>query len=704
MNSIRRHVALAASLIVAAGCSSSGDSSGSITNAAPLVVTASAPSAVADGTSTITIHVDGSTRGPVHVVTNRGLFAGGSRTVSVPATPFDVTLYSCSSNVDASCAGSATVQAVDANLAAGSVGVTFTAEAGSSGGTDGGTDGGSDGGTGGTDGGTPAVTPTGVLAQITLAATQPNQYFTVLGVRSSGFQETSLIAFQLLDTAGQPIPAGVTVTFTHQRLNGSFIGASAATCVAGPPPSCTVTATTDAIGHVIMPLTSGQTAGVVAVTASATAGGATATFTAGNFVIVGAKASGAHITIDCSPKNVPALSYWQDCTYSHYVGPDSQVTCAVTLADRFNNVLGIPTQVAVYSEAGSAGPPSMTGAFGATDAGTALNFIHVTGGTLPWDVTPFGGEFSVQHGLDDCGVRTHNPRDGLVTVIAVAYGEEGFVDLNGNGVHDAGEPYIDMGEPYVDVNDNGVYDGPGSPALAGTPYANVGEPFVDVNQNGAYDGPNGSWDANGVIWAETRILYTDFPTVLTLAGTPPLNALSRWGGPVPQATPQPTLPPPPATTPADTFLVNGTVTGPTSVSSTVVFMDGNLNRPSHLTTFALGAEGSGAVTAKYLFAPDTLDGLGMSFTQQYCDSASNPTVCSNVCPTAPCFVVTNVGACNRSSDPAVDRTICDGFGYGNPGVVTITGACSTRKSEVVDATATLNGVNTVLQYSGDCKP
>ena len=45
-----------------------------------------------------------------------------------------------------------------------------------------------------------------------------------------------------------------------------------------------------------------------------------------------------------------------------------------------------------------------------------------------------------------------------------------------------------------DVNDDGVWQ--------------PGEPFIDVNMNGLYDGPNGKWDADTVIWAETRILYS----------------------------------------------------------------------------------------------------------------------------------------------------------------------------------------------------
>jgi len=93
---------------------------------------------------------------------------------------------------------------------------------------------------------------------------------------------------------------------------------------------------------------------------------------------------------------------------------------------------------------------------------------------------------------------------------------EPFVDLNGNGLWDSGdpliydsnengtydpdrgrpinqdhpEPYIDgdrsLGEPYSDINNNGVWD----EWVPGYPF---GEPFVDLSQNSRYDGPDDAW-------------------------------------------------------------------------------------------------------------------------------------------------------------------------------------------------------------------
>jgi hypothetical protein len=48
--------------------------------------------------------------------------------------------------------------------------------------------------------------------------------------------------------------------------------------------------------------------------------------------------------------------------------------------------------------------------------------------------------------------------DGRVTVVAYALGEESFIDLNGNNVYDAGEPFQDLGNIFKDRNFDGVYD------------------------------------------------------------------------------------------------------------------------------------------------------------------------------------------------------------------------------------------------------
>jgi hypothetical protein len=79
--------------------------------------------------------------------------------------------------------------------------------------------------------------------------------------------------------------------------------------------------------------------------------------------------------------------------------------------------------------------------------------------------------------IDRTGI-THNPRDGVATLIAAVPAVKGFDNF---------------GEPFVDKNDNGVRD--------------ADEPFIDYNGNGKYDGPSGQlqdhmvWKAFRVIWS-----------------------------------------------------------------------------------------------------------------------------------------------------------------------------------------------------------
>lgn len=93
----------------------------------------------------------------------------------------------------------------------------------------------------------------------------------------------------------------------------------------------------------------------------------------------------------------------------------------------------------------------------------------------------------------------NNPRDNLVTLIAVTAGEEGFTDSNNNGKFDDGEPYDDLSEPFVDVDDNGKWD----------PY----ERFIDVNGDRSFSPKNGQWDGNTLIWTMERVLWTGIPNV-----------------------------------------------------------------------------------------------------------------------------------------------------------------------------------------------
>jgi hypothetical protein len=270
------------------------------------------------------------------------------------------------------------------------------------------------------------------------------------------------------------------------------------------------------------------------------------------------------------------------------------------------------------SEAAAVGQVAMTPAYdpasdGASqpDLGTALQIFNTLGAGLPFDVPPLlSGEPSVDHGLDGCGTRTHNPRDGVVTVIAIADGEEAFFDSNGNGKYDAGEPFIDLGEPFVDNNDNGVWD--------------AGEWFLDVDGSGTYTVGNLAWDGTTKIWTQTVVVYTGDPaTVDNGAG---LLLGTRWAATEVQAC---TATAPEAAT-AFTVIhgdAGPPVINPSSVTHYVYASDMNFNMLHSETTY--GAEVMvGSITADYLGLDRYADNLGFFYRYWPCDQAGN---CASQC-------------------------------------------------------------------------
>lgn len=489
------------------------------------------------------------------------------------------------------------------------------------------------------------------LGSIQLVTVGDPAFKQVLGVKYSGWNEQSAIQVLLLDTDQKPYPDGLKVSFEHQQFGGSEISqpwTDTATCRASA--GClhydtmivSPSGSPDTAGIAKVSLYSGTAAGLATILVTATAGGNPRSYPIQNIAIVGAKASGAHISLACTPKNLPALGFDRDCINTFYAGQESPITCTAFLGDRFNNVLGMPVLVTFLSEAGEPGPPVYTTAYDpakggdqTADLGWVANTVAVTGRPMPADVAPFVGEPTIAAPTDPCGHTTHNPRDGLVTIIAMAQGEEGFVDLNANGVWETGEPFIDMGEPFVDVNDDGIWE--------------PGEPFFDVNNNGVYDGPNGQWDANTVIWTQTRVLYTGFGIHNSVV---------------------PASPPP--------IAVNSSSPGPATTATAVVsFSDENLNPVTPYASYAVRSETT-YCTPTVLFAPPSVDNLGMSFTLKYCDMPAGTAgaVCSSACATSPCYVVPNVG----------------NYAQAASGVISITGGGTAATVDTVDVSCTIDNV------------
>src|SRR5688572_24564977 len=296
----------------------------------------------------------------------------------------------------------------------------------------------------------------------------------VIGVVGSGQATTSAVTFNVTDANGGPVP-GQIVSFTMTGPVGAYVGASDGT-------PTTATGTTNSAGNVSVPINAGSAAGTVTLTANVTVNGVAFTTSTSVISIGGAVPSAHHFTIATARFNLPGL-----------VRAGFQTTISVFLADRFSNFnILAGTQVSFFTEAGA--------------IDTSVNLDETGFGTvtirtqdpMPVTIPSFLPTFATPD----------NPRSGHLKVIAVARGEEGFFDVNGNGLYDPGidifNPTMDQSEPFVDENENGVRE--------------PSEQFVDANANGQFDGPNGVWDGPGctqpgcnqnpTIWQSIKLMFT----------------------------------------------------------------------------------------------------------------------------------------------------------------------------------------------------
>ncbi|XXF75774.1 hypothetical protein P2318_22265 [Myxococcaceae bacterium GXIMD 01537] len=341
--------------------------------------------------------------------------------------------------------------------------------------------------------------------------------------------EITTLRFRAVDSRGGPQP-GTPVTFA---LQSAVPGVELT-------PTETTTNPSDGIASTQIIARGGRVASVVVV---ATSADKTAISPVISFA--GAGATARQLTFQCGEFSgagsggVHAIGAYDD---SRYLIAGVKVKCTAHVADRNGDGIG-GAQVSFITEAGTIGPSSVSN----TDVVGNATVLYKTSLPLPQDVDPgiftwsptvdatHTGEYLVplwmnpflwvQNPIRDWDKpvdpksqrpepqredpirpgKINNPRDNLVSMIAVTSGEESFDDNNNNGQWDANEPFSDLTEPFVDNNDNGTWD--------------AGERFVDVNGNGVWDGKNGKYDAATLIWVQERILWTGVPHGLDRVST-----------------------------------------------------------------------------------------------------------------------------------------------------------------------------------------
>ena len=333
----------------------------------------------------------------------------------------------------------------------------------------------------------------------------------VLGLKGSGIQETGLMTFLVTDSTGAPVP-GAVVTFSLTQPALVVLGHTSGT--------------TNDVGKVTVDYISGTEVGVSSLRGTVTLTGATS---AHAVAVRGARPSASFFYFQCAKANLPVYTSTPRL---------ETMTCEVRLKDRFGNRVGVPTPVNFATEAGAITASAVTKGFDPNNPNDpAEGTVTVTftsdlgNGSSPADVVPLAADPAqlpwprLAEPSVASGSLTRNPRDQLVTIIAMTQGEEGFIDANHNGVLDVNEVFFDLGDPFIDANDDGLYNqiypgGPWEVRFCG-----------DTSNCAAYRGPNGVWDALTTIWVPTWVVFTGVPVPHTnAAGKPPLAPPPPPGG------------------------------------------------------------------------------------------------------------------------------------------------------------------------------
>ena len=314
-----------------------------------------------------------------------------------------------------------------------------------------------------------------------------------IGVKGSGQGTHAVILFLVTDNKGNPVGAGRNVDFAMGGPSGGKLPANGGEFIGDEDDTPkTASASTDINGRVKVNLNSGAVTGVVSITASITeAIGTTTTMitrstTAPAVSIGGGVVDARHFGIAASVLNLPAT----------YTDITSKITAY--LGDRVGNFNILrDTSVSFYTEAGLID----TSATASSDG--IASVIFRTNTSNPFQVA---------------ALSPPNPLNGHVTVLATVIGQESFDDLDGNGLYNPGEPFINLPEPFIDRNSNGVYDA-------------TGEFYIDADDNNSYSGSNGVWDGPGctqpgclqrkTLWDTLTLAFTSEVASCTITTTPP---------------------------------------------------------------------------------------------------------------------------------------------------------------------------------------
>jgi hypothetical protein len=318
------------------------------------------------------------------------------------------------------------------------------------------------------------------VGSITFEESSPNQ----ITLRGTG-TDSSTVTFQVLDEIGGPANNLPVRAVLSSIVGGITINSN---------PSGEATENTDSNGIVSFTVRAGTVPTSVRIEATVDVDGTQISTISGALAITTGQPDNESFSLSASILNPGGFDF---------DGFNSELT--VRAADSFNNPVPDGTTVIFTTEYGAivGSCDTVEGACSATwtSQDERLPLFASTGRVLRITQLACDSNFDGTPDTDSGGgaIGTGNPcptvltdpadidfpgqiYGGRSTILAYATGEESFIDSNGNGLYDVGEPFVDLAEAFIDKNEDGVFGGAGtSGACTGVGTGNSIVPVVDVN-------------------------------------------------------------------------------------------------------------------------------------------------------------------------------------------------------------------------------
>jgi 5-hydroxyisourate hydrolase-like protein (transthyretin family) len=242
-------------------------------------------------------------------------------------------------------------------------------------------------------------------SSIAFISAVPEQIF----LKGSGFTESSVVTFEVRDSAGNTLP--------NKSVDLKLLtGAGGVTMQGGLGVGSSYTTQSNASGRVSVQVNSGTQPTPVRIQATLS-GTSISTVSSNLSVGIGLP---SQLNFSMSQKTINIEGFNIDGTTNTYT---------IIAADRSGNPVPVGTSINFVTEGGQV---------------ESIKQIQQTNGISQTTANFVSAE--------------PRPADGRVTVVAYALGEESFVDKNGNNIYDSGEDYQDLGNIFKDRNYDGVFD------------------------------------------------------------------------------------------------------------------------------------------------------------------------------------------------------------------------------------------------------